>query len=92
MSVAEKIVSDITKPEKKKIVQPQKMGILVENPVYKPFRYPWCYEAWLTQQRIHGLAEEVPLASSYRNTRTDRMYCSVHSRKLLQDSSESAPI
>ncbi len=28
-----------------------KGGLLVENPVYKPFRYPWCYDAWLTQQR-----------------------------------------
>ena len=37
------------------------MGLFVENPVYKPFRYPWCYDAWLTQQRIHWLPEEVPL-------------------------------
>ena len=37
MSVAEKI-----KVEKKEIIQPKKMGLLVENPVYKPFRYPWC--------------------------------------------------
>ena len=50
MSVAEKI-----KVEKKEIIQPKKMGLLVENPVYKPFRYPWCYDAWLTQQRIHWL-------------------------------------
>ena len=38
----------------------QQMGLLVGNPVYKPFRYPWCYDAWLTQQRIHWLPEEVP--------------------------------
>ena len=56
MSVAEKI-----KVESKKIIEPKKMGLLVENPVYKPFRYPWCYDAWLTQQRIHWLPEEVPL-------------------------------
>ena len=37
MSVAEKI-----KVESKKIIEPKKMGLLVENPVYKPFRYPWC--------------------------------------------------
>ena len=37
---------------KKEIVQePKKMGLLVGNPVYKPFRYPWCYDAWLTQSR-----------------------------------------
>ncbi len=36
-------------------------GLLKDNPVYKPFRYPWCYDAWLTQQRIHWLPEEVPI-------------------------------
>ena len=45
MSVAEKINSEITQTENK-IIQPKKMGLLVENPVYKPFRYPWCYDAW----------------------------------------------
>jgi ribonucleoside-diphosphate reductase beta chain len=43
------------------------MGLLVENPVYKPFRYPWCYDAWLTQQRIHWLPEEVPLGDDVRD-------------------------
>ena len=43
MSVAEKVNSEIIKSEKKEIIQPKKMGLLVENPVYKPFRYPWCY-------------------------------------------------
>ena len=57
MSVAEKINSEIIQSEKKEIIQPKKMGLLVENPVYKPFRYPWCYDAWLTQQRIHWLPE-----------------------------------
>ena len=41
MSVAEKI-----KTPNKDIIQPKNMGLLVENPVYKPFRYPWCYDAW----------------------------------------------
>ena len=60
MSV-EKMNTKIIQPPKEEIVKPQKMGLLVENPVYKPFRYPWCYDAWLTQQRIHWLPEEVPL-------------------------------
>jgi len=54
MSVAEKI-------------QPKDNGLLVANPVYKPFRYPWCYDAWLTQQRIHWLPEEVPLGDDVRD-------------------------
>ena len=46
---------------KKEIIkEPKKMGLLVSNPVYKPFRYPWCYDAWLSQQRIHWLPEVVP--------------------------------
>ncbi len=41
--------------------------LLTENHVYKPFHYPWAYEAWLTQQRIHWLPEEVPLAEDIRD-------------------------
>ena len=53
MSVAEKVKQEIIQPKK------NNNGLLVGNPVYKPFRYPWCYDAWLTQQRIHWLPEEV---------------------------------
>ena len=49
----------VIKLEKDKDNQ-RKSGLLIGNPVYKPFRYPWCYDAWLTQQRIHWLPEEVP--------------------------------
>ena len=45
----------------------KKDGLLVGNMVYKPFRYPWCYDAWLTQQRIHWLPEEVPLGDDVRD-------------------------
>ena len=72
MSVAEK-----TKPS---IIQPNKMGLLVENPVYKPFRYPWCYDAWLTQQRIHWLPEEVPLGDDVRDWQKN---LSVEEKNLL---------
>lgn len=41
--------------------------LLTENHVYKPFHYPWAYEAWLTQQRVHWLPEEVPLAEDVRD-------------------------
>lgn len=42
-------------------------GLLVERHVYKPFRYPWAYEAWLLQQQVHWLPEEVPLAEDVRD-------------------------
>ena len=47
------------------------MTLLTENPVYKPFRYPWAYEAWLTQQRVHWLPEEVPLADDVKDWRNN---------------------
>ena len=43
------------------------MPLLDARPVYKPFQYPWAYEAWLTQQRIHWLPEEVPLADDVKD-------------------------
>jgi len=46
---------------------PVRFDLLTANPVYKPFRYPWAYDAWLTQQRIHWLPEEVPLADDVKD-------------------------
>lgn len=43
------------------------MSLLEERAVYKPFRYPWAYQAWLTQQRVHWLPEEVPLAEDVKD-------------------------
>lgn len=45
------------------------MSLMEEQIHYKPFRYPWAYEAWLTQQRIHWLPEEVPLADDVKDWR-----------------------
>jgi ribonucleoside-diphosphate reductase beta chain len=47
------------------------VNLLTENPVYKPFRYPRAYEAWLTQQRVHWLPEEVPLADDVKDWAKD---------------------
>lgn len=43
------------------------MSLLTPNLVYKPFRYPWAYDAWLMQQRIHWMPEEVPMADDVRD-------------------------
>ena len=46
---------------------PVQFDLLTANPVYKPFRYPWAYEAWLMQQRVHWQPEEVPLADDVKD-------------------------
>lgn len=43
------------------------MSLLQSDSIYKPFNYPWAYDAWLMQQRIHWLPEEVPLADDVRD-------------------------
>jgi ribonucleoside-diphosphate reductase beta chain len=46
------------------------MSLLDSQPIYKPFHYPWAYDAWLMQQRIHWLPEEVPLADDIKDWKT----------------------
>ena len=55
-------------------------GLLKEKAVYKPFRYPWCYDAWLTQQRIHWLPEEVSLGDDVRDWQKN---LTAHEKNLL---------
>lgn len=45
----------------------QTHNLMTYNPVYKPFHYPWAYDVWLTQQRLHWLPEEVPLAEDVKD-------------------------
>jgi ribonucleoside-diphosphate reductase beta chain len=43
------------------------MSLLKAKPIYKPFNYPWAYDAWQRQQVIHWLPEEVPLADDVKD-------------------------
>lgn len=53
--------------EKQESNQTQSYNLMTYNPVYKPFHYPWAYDVWLTQQRLHWLPEEVPLAEDVKD-------------------------
>jgi ribonucleoside-diphosphate reductase beta chain len=43
------------------------MSLLQASKAYKPFNYPWAYQAWLTQQRMHWLPEEVNMADDIKD-------------------------
>lgn len=45
------------------------MSLLDHPPVYKPFAYPWAFEAWHIQQKVHWLAEEIPMHDDVQNWR-----------------------
>lgn len=47
-----------------------KSNLLIGSPVYKPFNYPWAYEAWHIQQKVHWLPEEVPLGEDVKDWQT----------------------
>ncbi|MFO1130007.1 MAG: ribonucleotide-diphosphate reductase subunit beta [Rickettsiales bacterium] len=42
-------------------------SLLTESKYYKPFRYPWAYEAWFAQQKMHWLSEEVTMSEDIRD-------------------------
>jgi ribonucleoside-diphosphate reductase beta chain len=37
------------------------MSLTEPSKVYKPFKYPWAFQYWERQQKIHWLADEVPM-------------------------------
>lgn len=43
------------------------MSLLSAEPIYKPFKYPWAYDAWKIQQQLHWLPEEVPMADDVQD-------------------------
>jgi ribonucleoside-diphosphate reductase beta chain len=38
-----------------------------ERSVFKPFNYPWCYDAWLKHEQSHWLHSEVPMAEDVKD-------------------------
>lgn len=46
------------------------MSLLNHPPIYKPFKYPWAYDAWLMQQRNHWLPEEIPMGEDVVDYKT----------------------
>lgn len=43
------------------------MSLLDADPIFKPFSYPWAYDAWKIQQQLHWLPEEVPMADDVKD-------------------------
>jgi len=37
------------------------MSLLKPSKAYRPFQYPWAFEAYKSMQKMHWLPEEVPL-------------------------------
>ena len=44
-----------------------KLSITDERSYFKPFSYPWAYEAWLKHEQAHWLHTEVPMAEDMKD-------------------------
>ena len=45
----------------------QKLNLLSERNNFKPFNYPWAYNAWLKHEQSHWLHTEVPMAEDAKD-------------------------
>lgn len=43
------------------------IGLKTPSAGYKPFRYPWAHAAWLKQQQVHWMPEEVQLGEDIKD-------------------------
>jgi len=58
------------------------MGLLDERNYYKPFNYPWAFEAYKMQQQMHWMPDEVNLHDDVRDYREK---LPVESRRLVDN-------
>ena len=58
----------------------EKTGLLTSSNGYKPFRYPWAFDFWQQQQRVHWIPEEVPLGEDCKDWATN---LADHEKNLL---------
>lgn len=53
-------------------------NLLQAEPFFKPFKYPWAYDAWEMQQRVHWLPEEVPMGDDIKDWRYNLSKASIN--------------
>ena len=49
------------------MIKKTKSNLMDERQSFKPFHYPWAYEAWLKHEQIHWLHTEVPMLEDVKD-------------------------
>lgn len=49
------------------MIKKQKSNLQEERTFFKPFHYPWAYEAWLKHEQSHWMHSEVPMAEDVKD-------------------------
>ena len=62
-------------------------GLLESRDYYKPFQYPWAYEAFMQSEQMHWLWTEVPMLEDARTiSKSSRIQSATSSRKFCGSS------
>ena len=51
---------------KDKMITKTKSRLTDQRTYFKPFNYPWAYDAWLKHEQAHWLHSEVPMAEDVK--------------------------
>ena len=62
------------------MVKKQPTNLTQERQYYKPFNYPWAYDAWLKHEQSHWLHTEVPMLEDVKDWKNK---LSEHEKKFL---------
>jgi ribonucleoside-diphosphate reductase beta chain len=49
------------------MIKKQKLNVEQERDYYKPFNYPWAYDAWLKHEQSHWLHTEIPMLEDVKD-------------------------
>jgi len=49
------------------MIAKSKQKLTDERTYFKPFNYPWAYDAWLKHEQSHWLHTEVPMAEDVKD-------------------------
>ena len=52
---------------RKKMIKKKESNLTDERTSFKPFNYPWAYDAWLKHEQSHWLHTEVPMAEDVKD-------------------------
>lgn len=77
-----KKIKDYSNINPSKLIGKKEIDLLETSGSYKVDRYPWAYDAWQRQEKIHWLASEVPLNEDIQDWYSDKTL-SNNERNLL---------
>ncbi len=55
------------------MIKKKELNLTETRNSFKPFNYPWAYDAWLKHEQSHWLHTEVPMAEDVKDWRLNNL-------------------